>query len=79
MIIDFLTAESESANAIKSIITTFELISKKVVKKIITDNGGEFVNANLKNWLLNRGVIHELTVAYSPQQTVAPKERIGQL
>lgn len=38
------------------------------VKCIITDNGGEFLNAELSSFLAKNGVIHQTTCPYTPQQ-----------
>ncbi|CAI7889755.1 unnamed protein product [Closterium sp. NIES-54] len=40
------------------------------VKMIRTDNGGEFIGADFEAELKNKGIQHQLTVPYNPQQTV---------
>lgn len=37
------------------------------VKVLRTDNGSEYVNAGLENFLRQKGIVHQLTVPYSPQ------------
>lgn len=40
----------------------------KRIKTLRTDNGGEYVNAEMKNFLKSEGIKHELTAVYVPQQ-----------
>ncbi|KAJ8877660.1 hypothetical protein PR048_022115 [Dryococelus australis] len=40
----------------------------KQIKILRTDNGSEYVNRDLKNFLRNQGIKHELTIPYSPKQ-----------
>lgn len=38
------------------------------VKSLRTDNGGEYISNAFKDYLLQNGISHQLTVAYTPQQ-----------
>ncbi len=38
------------------------------LKTLRTDNGGEYLSTEFKDYLLEHGIRHELTVAYTPQQ-----------
>jgi transposase InsO family protein len=38
-----------------------------MIKHIHSDNGGEYFNNELKDFFLTRGVIHTLTLLYSPE------------
>ncbi len=38
------------------------------VIKLRTDNGGEYMSAEFEEYLRSKGIQHELTVAYTPQQ-----------
>ena len=38
------------------------------IQVIHTDNGGEFINQDLKQYLNLHGIIHQTTCPYSPQQ-----------
>lgn len=40
----------------------------KKIKKIRSDNGKEYLNEKLKKMLKNEGIVHQLTVRYTPQQ-----------
>lgn len=42
--------------------------SKDHIKAIRTDNGGEYISLQFKNYLEEHGIQHQLTVAYTPQQ-----------
>lgn len=41
------------------------------VKVLRSDNGTEYVNTELTNFLKRKGIVHQLTVPYSPQQNGA--------
>ncbi len=38
------------------------------LKALRTDNGGEYLSTEFKNYLAENGIEHQLTVAYTPQQ-----------
>jgi len=38
------------------------------IKTLQTDGGGKYTCANLKNFLKQKGIIHEISSPYSPQQ-----------
>ncbi|CAI7795949.1 unnamed protein product, partial [Closterium sp. NIES-53] len=44
---------------------------KKRIKAICTDGGGEFVNAELEKWMKSKGIKHDVTTPYTPQQNGA--------
>ncbi|CAI7910563.1 unnamed protein product [Closterium sp. NIES-54] len=44
---------------------------KKRIKAIRTDGGGEFVNAELEKWMKSKGIKHDVTTPYTPQQNRA--------
>ncbi|GIL87679.1 hypothetical protein Vretifemale_15713, partial [Volvox reticuliferus] len=49
-------------------VTLLEVQCEHKLKCLRTDNGGEFVNSRLKSFCMQRGVRHELSAPYSPQQ-----------
>lgn len=49
------------------------------IRSIRTDNGGEFINSAMRNWCEQRGIRHETTVAYTPQQNGVAERRNGLL
>ena len=66
--IEFVENKSQIPDVVKRIITICELNSGRPVKQIITDNGGEYVNTNLEEWLKTRGVLHLTSACYTPGQ-----------
>ncbi|CAI7867401.1 unnamed protein product [Closterium sp. NIES-53] len=44
---------------------------KKRIKAIRTDDGSEFVNAELEKWIKSKGIKHDVTTPYTPQQNGA--------
>lgn len=68
MLVECIADKTEVGNCVKRMISEFELISKTKVKKILTDNGKEYVNGPLDDWLEERGVLHEVSSNYTPEQ-----------
>lgn len=66
--VSFVTHKSEIADEVKKMISTAELETKNRVLEIRTDNGTEFTNWNLKEFLDDRGIKHSLSNAYTPEQ-----------
>lgn len=67
-IIRFIQGKDEVSNAVKEIVTQVEIESKRPVRMILTDNGSEYLNYKLKSWLAERGIIHETSATYTPEQ-----------
>lgn len=67
-LIDFVKNKSEIADVVKRMISRVELESRRPVKMIQTDNGTEFINSNLENFLLDKGILHEKVATYTPEQ-----------
>ncbi|CAI7895572.1 unnamed protein product [Closterium sp. NIES-53] len=44
---------------------------KKRIKAFCTKGGGEFVNAELEKWMKSKGIKHDVTTPYTPQQNGA--------
>ncbi|KIJ04731.1 hypothetical protein PAXINDRAFT_52878, partial [Paxillus involutus ATCC 200175] len=53
---------------IKALIARLETYTERRVKIIRSDRGGEFINATMKEYLASRGITHEFTAPYTPQQ-----------
>lgn len=64
----FVQNKSQIANKVKEFISRTKLETKNDVLKIVTDNGSEFVNENLRAYLQERGILHETSSPYVPQQ-----------
>lgn len=64
----FLKQKNEVTGTLKYHIQTAETQTGIHVKRIRTDNGGEFINEGLGTYLRQKGIIHERTAPYSPAQ-----------
>lgn len=60
------------SDALQCFKTWFALMKTQypamTVKTLRTDNGGEFVNDEFKEFCAKHGIVHQLTVPYTPQQ-----------
>jgi hypothetical protein len=53
---------------VMQVINMFENQSGKRVKAVRTDRGGEFVNGQLQEFYAKKGIIHQKSAPYTPQQ-----------
>ena len=60
-------AKDEVTEAFKDFALWFKTQHEKPIKKLHSDNGGEFISHELKRILSNAGVEHAFTEPYSPQ------------
>ena len=60
----FLQKKSQAAERIKNFLKTARAETGRQVRRIRTDNGGEYVNEDLKEHLKSEGIIHETSVAH---------------
>ena len=63
-----LGAKSEAEKEIVNIVKAIEVQYGKQVKKILSDNGGEFVTNKLKQWAKREGIHLVTTAPYTPEQ-----------
>lgn len=68
MHISFAALKSEIPNMVKQVLNQNELETKKLVYQLRTDNGTEFINHNLGNWIQNKGISHITSTPYVPEQ-----------
>lgn len=66
--ITFVRYKSDIASEVKQCISQAELDTSNKVLRIVTDNGSEFMNNALQEHLVERGIIHDTSVAYTPEQ-----------
>lgn len=78
----FLTVVDDNSRAIWTILLLTKHVTKSLqdfyvyvsnqfktsIKCIRSDNGGEFVNAELSSFLIDHGVIHQTTCPYTPNK-----------
>ena len=62
-----LASKSDASDALDRFIAKFEATFTYRVRRLHTDNGGEFVNGRLKTLLADAGINHTLSVAYNLQ------------
>ena len=63
-----LKTKGEAVSAVRSWLNMVDTKYRKKVEEIRSDNGGEFLNNELKGELLARGISHQRTVPFTPQQ-----------
>jgi hypothetical protein len=63
--------KDELSATLQEIALLFENQAGKALKTIRSDRGGEFVNWQVEEWLHSKGILHDKTVPYSPQQNGA--------
>ena len=63
----FLKRKSDAAVTLHSFFNLVERQHDLKIKRIRTDNGGEYVNNELKEFFAVNGILHKLTPAYSPE------------
>lgn len=72
----FLKRKSEVSEHTKNFIKLVETQTGDKVKVLRSDNGTEYVNRDLEGFLKGKGIVHQVTVPYSPQQN-ACAERLN--
>lgn len=65
--VTLLFTKNEVTKELKNFIERRENETNLKVKKLRTDNGTEFINEELEDYLKNKGIKHEKTVPYSPR------------
>lgn len=68
LFIYILHNKSQALDTFKDFKRLLEKQTGKKIKKLRSDNGKEYVNHNMKNFLKHEGIEHQLTVRYTPQQ-----------
>ena len=66
-----LSSKSETTSAVREVIRLLENQTGSRVRAIRTDNGSEYVNAELAQYLRSKGIVHQTTVPYNPEQNGA--------
>lgn len=64
----FLKTKDEAFSKFKLFKSEIENQTGKKIKRIRSDNGGEFVNDKFKDFLEEHGIKHERTVPYTPEE-----------
>jgi hypothetical protein len=66
-----LIEKSQLSKVLKDTILLLENQTGAKLKNFRSDNGGEYVNADVSEWLKSKGVVSQLTVPYSPESNGA--------
>ena len=64
----FVRHKAEVASVLRTLILELENQTDSRVKTIRTDRGGEYVSRGFEQFLADKGIRHEVTIANSPQQ-----------
>ena len=70
-IVRIITYKSETTTTVRKVLHLLENQTKRRVQAIRTDNGREYVNTELTQYLKSRGILHQTTVPYTPEQNGA--------
>jgi transposase InsO family protein len=65
---ELLKTKGEAVEALKRIIIMLERQSGKLLSKMRTDNGTEWVNRLIEAFCQRKGVIHQMAIPYSQEQ-----------
>jgi transposase InsO family protein len=76
--IHLLVSKTDAPKAVMHTIEKLETITGKKVKVFRSDNGGEFINHQLQDYLAGKGITHQTSAPYSPQQNGAA-ERLNRI
>ncbi|KAI3810682.1 hypothetical protein L1987_20304 [Smallanthus sonchifolius] len=66
--VHFLSTKDETANILQYLILSLESLCKLKVRRIRSDNGTEFKNNLMELFCLKKGIRHEFSAPYTPQQ-----------
>lgn len=60
--------EQVTRKCVERFIADCKAETKQRLNMLLTDNGGEYINKPISNFLLTKSIKHQRTVPYSPQQ-----------
>lgn len=63
-----LRTKDEAFSHFQTYTRTVETFHSRKIKKLVSDGGGEYVNQPFSNWLSSRGISHQVTAPYTPEQ-----------
>jgi len=64
----FLRKKSDAAEAIKAVFWLWSNTTSHSVKRLHTDNGGEYMTSELQSFLCEQGIVHETSTPQVHQQ-----------
>ena len=66
-----LPFKSDVPATVKQVLALLERSGSGTVRAVRSDRGGEYVNKELGGWLKDKGIVHETTAPYTPEQNGA--------
>jgi hypothetical protein len=66
--VSIIKSKSAGPDEIRRLILLWEAKTGKKCKVLFTDRGGEYVGTELKDWCLNRHILHHYSTPRTPQQ-----------
>lgn len=66
-----IASKAEVSGVTREILTQFETQLNTRVQTVRTDNGTEYVNKELSDFLKDRGIVHQKSAPYTPEQNGA--------
>lgn len=66
--VSFLSEKSAVTEAFREFKAVVEKQTGRMIKRLRSDNGTEFVNVGMKSICADAGIVHETTIPYTPQQ-----------
>ena len=69
----FLKEKSHAVKAIKDFIIMIEKQIQFIVKHIFTNNGGEYLSPELREFFSEKGIIHDLSPPYAHEYNGIPE------
>jgi transposase InsO family protein len=66
--VSIIKTKSAAADEIRRLILVWEAKTQKKCRVLFTDRGGEYVGLELKEWCLNRSIMHHYSTPRVPQQ-----------
>lgn len=66
--VSFLGEKSAVTDAFREFKAVVEKQTGRMIKRLRSDNGTEFVNVGMKSICAEAGIVHETTIPYTPQQ-----------
>lgn len=77
--LETLRRKSHAVDAVKRMVLEAQRETELMVEIIRTDNGTEYLNNELTDWLQSQGIKHQLTVSHNPEQNGAVERLWGTL
>jgi hypothetical protein len=74
-----MKCKSEVSSLFKQFHNMVATQYSSAIQVLRSDNGGEFVNQELKQYLINHGIVHQTTCLYTPQQNRVAERKNCQL